>query len=85
MVQVVSGLPGRLTRRVRVRGTELAGIGDGAAVHGDRALVRVGEATATLTLLGAARDRRDQLPWLLARMAGRLPGGTPTREDHVPG
>jgi hypothetical protein len=85
MVQVVSGLPGRLSRRVGVRGTELAGIGDGAAVHGDRAVVRVGEATATLTLLGPARDRRDHLPWLLARMAGRLPGGTPTRQDHVPG
>jgi hypothetical protein len=83
MVQVASGVAGRLARRAGARATVLPGIGDAAHVEGDRAIVRVGETTVVLTLLREARDRRDQLPWLVERIAGRLPRGAEPASDQA--
>jgi hypothetical protein len=77
LVQVVDGGVGRRAWRANLRGTPLPGIGDGAVINGDRAVVRVGETVVLLTLMRDARGRNHRVPWLLAQAAARLP--TPHR------
>lgn len=72
MVQMLSAAAGRWSRRVKIKGTMLDGIGDAAAVRGTTGVVRVGDVTVSLNLVGPARQQRDRLPWLLVRIAARL-------------
>src|SRR5690606_30040903 len=72
-VGLLSGRLGEMALRRAAGGTAVPGIGEAAYVRGNRAAVRSGAATVTLPLLGPARQRRDRLPWLLERVASRLP------------
>lgn len=72
-VGLLSGRLGEMALRRAAGGTALSGIGQAAYVRGDQAAVRSGDAIVTLTLVGSARQRRDRLPWLLERVASRLP------------
>ncbi|TCB98452.1 DUF2207 domain-containing protein [Micromonospora zingiberis] len=71
MIQAVSGAAGQWIWRLNARGQELPGIGDGAYLAGERAVLRLGDRTVLLTLLGVARARTAHLPWLLAQGALR--------------
>ncbi|MEU2614864.1 hypothetical protein ABZ570_25240 [Micromonospora sp. NPDC007271] len=77
MIQAVDGAPGRWIWRLNARGQELPGIGDGAFVSasGEQAVLRVGDSTVAVTLVGAARGRAAHLPWLLAQAAARVSAG----------
>lgn len=76
LVQLLDGTPGRWAWNMNQRGTALPGIGDGAYHAGDRAVLRVGEATLVLTLMRDGKGRNAQLPWLLQQAATRLPHPT---------
>ena len=70
-VHTVSGAAGQWIWRLNARGQLLPGIGDGAYLLGERAVLRLGDRTVLLTLLGDARARAACLPWLLAQGATR--------------
>ncbi|RIV41171.1 DUF2207 family protein [Micromonospora radicis] len=73
-VQTVAGTAGQWIWRLNARGQELPGVGDGAYLAGERAVLRVGDRVVLLTLLGVARGRAAYLPWLLAQAAARAAG-----------
>jgi Predicted membrane protein (DUF2207) len=77
LVQTLGGTPARWAWRANSRGRALPGIGDGAYASGERAALRVGDATVVLTLMGEARDRQAYLPWLLGQCASRMAAGSP--------
>jgi predicted membrane protein DUF2207 len=77
LLQLLQGTPARWAWNMNRRGTELPGLGDGAYQAGDRAVLRVGEATVVLTLLRDGKGRHSHLPWLLHQAATRLAHATP--------
>jgi hypothetical protein len=78
LVQTLGGTPARWAWRANSRGQALPGIGDGAYASGERAALRVGDATVVLTLMGEARDRQAYLPWLLGQCASRMSQRSPS-------
>ncbi|WP_433533497.1 DUF2207 family protein [Micromonospora sp. CA-263727] len=74
-VQAVGGAAGQWIWRLNSQGQPLPGIGDGAYAAGERAVLRVGDRTVLVTILGAARGRAGYLPWLLAQGAARVSAG----------
>jgi hypothetical protein len=81
LVQVADGTVGGWAWRANRRGTELAGLGDGAFQSGDRAVLRSGDFTLLLNLVRDARGRHSQLAWLLEQAAARL---APQPSDRHP-
>lgn len=72
MLQVVDGTMGAMAWRANARGTQLAGIADGAWMSDNRAVVRVGDTTIVCTLLGAGKGRTQQYPFLLQQASSRV-------------
>lgn len=64
LVQVVSGLPGRVVWRANSRGVQHP---SGGYVDGDRAAFRTGDQTVVLHLTGEGKVARGALPWLIER------------------
>jgi hypothetical protein len=64
LVQVVSGLPGRVVWRANSRGVQHP---SGGYVDGDRAAFRTGDQTVVMHLTGEGKVARGALPWLIER------------------
>ncbi|MFJ8580005.1 DUF2207 family protein [Micromonospora sp. NPDC093277] len=75
IIQVVGGAPGRWIWRLNARGQELSGIGDGAYTSGEQVVMRVGDSTVVVRVVGGARGRVGHLPWLVAQGAARVSAG----------
>ncbi|MGC5032563.1 DUF2207 family protein [Micromonospora sp. DT229] len=76
-IQAVSGTAAQWIWQLNTRGQEVPGVGDGAYLLGERAVLRLGDRTLLVTLLGAARSRTASLPWLLTQAATRASAGRP--------
>ncbi|GAA0363547.1 hypothetical protein GCM10009541_02250 [Micromonospora gifhornensis] len=76
-IQAVSGTAAQWIWQLNTRGQELPGVGDGAYLLGERAVLRLGDRTLLVTLLGAARSRTASLPWLLTQAATRASADRP--------
>lgn len=72
LVQYARGPLVQWAWRANAKGAEVHGVGDGAFVHGNRGVLRVGDVVVLMTLMNEAEGRASALPALLSSAADRL-------------